>query len=547
MPAEDSEIARGPDGNRPPRPYGRRMTKHLTNISSIRRRFLAVPALALLAAGAAGCTIESGTNEGKISTTASTYLRALAHGDSAGACAQLTPSAQGRRCAQAIEARTSRLKPTALNKAADDSLDIDVHGNTATARLTEPGGARFALVKVRGRWRIDSGYTLDSAAGARIPATPVGRQVSWALDQLNGAATRLSEADVTARFAPEFLADVMPASQVVASLARTAAERGPFTFTGFASTPTATKAIALIETRSGKRGSVRIEVDRGEPGRILRFEVTEAPPTITASGPYSGRFSIGSRELFLRCTGSGSPTVVFQGGLTTDWVAVQDKVARVTRACSYDPANGLWGRSDPAPTPRTARDVVADLHALLAAAKVPGPYVLAGHSDGGLIAQLYASTHPEQVKGLVLIDAVHPNYYARRIANLKTLLPPAEWHATVRALHAAPPAIVDPEQIDIETSLAQTRAALATAPLHQMPLFVLTRSHPDQSGSNPRVDAADERLWRHLQDEIAALVPHSKHATATRSGHDIHHQQPQLVISTIHRVVQAVRDPATWK
>jgi pimeloyl-ACP methyl ester carboxylesterase len=80
-----------------------------------------------------------------------------------------------------------------------------------------------------------------------------------------------------------------------------------------------------------------------------------------------------------------------------------------------------------------------------------------------------------------------------------------------------------------------------------MPVFVLTRGHPDQSGSNPHVDAADERLWGHLQDEIATLVPHSKHATANRSGHNIHHQQPQLVISAIRRVVQAVRHPATWK
>ena len=118
---------------------------------------LAVPVLALVAAGTAGCTIESGTNQGKISTTASTYLRALANGDSARACAQLTPSARGLDCAHTIKARTSRLDPGALNRAADHSMDIDVHGNTATARLSEPRGARFALAKLGARWRIDFG------------------------------------------------------------------------------------------------------------------------------------------------------------------------------------------------------------------------------------------------------------------------------------------------------------------------------------------------------------------------------------------------------
>src|SRR5439155_2769382 len=285
----------------------------------------------------------------------------------------------------------------------------------------------------------------------------------------------------------------------------------------------------------------------GPPDRIIGFEVTEAPPVVEAAGRYSGRYDIGGRKLFLHCTGSGSPTVVFQGGLTTDWVDVQDRVARFTRACSYDPANGLWGRSDPAPTPRTARDVVADVHSLLAAANVPGPYVLAGHSDGGLFVQLYASRHPDQVKGLVLIDAVSSDYYARRTAILKKLLPPAAWKVTMRQLRARAPALLDPEQIDMETSLAQTRTALAAAPLHPMPLYVLTHGRVDQPDSDPRVNAADERLWQTLQNELAALVPNGKHVIAKRSGHIIQHDQPGLVVEAIRDVVAAVRQPGAWK
>ena len=508
---------------------------------------LAVLALPLLALAVTGCGIGRAGDKEKISKTATTYLSALAAGDTAKACAQLTRHARGERCETTTKRRLARLEPDALKDAADGSLDIDVHGKTATAGLPQPAGARFVLAKVAGDWRIDSGYTLGLATSATIPATPVGRQVTWALAQLNGGATRMTQADVNARFSPQFLAVVMPARAIVAMLGQTAEQRGPFTFAGFAYPPTATQAVALIETKAGERGSLRIKLDRGNPARIVGFEIDEAPPTIAASGPYSGRFDIGRRRLFLHCIGSGSPTVVFQGGLTTDWVEVQNQVARFTRACSYDPANAPWGRSDPAPTPRTAKDVVADLHALLAAAKVPGPYVLAGHSDGGLFVQLYASKHPTEVAGLVLLDAVSTDYYARRTALLKKLLPPPAWRVNMQRLRARAPALIDPEQIDMETSLKQTQAALSAAPLHPMPLYVLTHGRVDQPDSDPRINAADERLWQTLQDELAALVPNSKHLVAKESGHVIQHDQPGLVVEAIRDVVAAVRQPGAWK
>jgi pimeloyl-ACP methyl ester carboxylesterase len=426
-------------------------------------------------------------------------------------------------------------------------MDIDVHGRTATAGLADPQGAHFALTKIAGTWRIASGYTLGLTTSVTMPSTPVGRQVSWALAQLDGAAATLTEADVRHRFSPEFVRVLMPARAIVAMLGQTAEQRGPVTFAGFAYPPTATQAVALIETKAGERGSVRIRVDRDKPPRIVGFEIDEAPPTIAASGPYSGRFDIGGRKLFLHCAGSGSPTVVFEGGLTTDWLPVQGRVAKFTRACSYDPANAPWGRSDPAPTPRTAKDIVADLHALLAAARVPGRYVLVGHSNGGLFVQLYASKHPDEVAGLVLIDAVSSDYYARRTALLKKLLPPAAWKVTMRQLRARAPALVDPEQIDMETSLAQTRAALAAAPLHPMPVFVLSHGHADQPDADPRINDADERLWRTLQDELAALVPNSRHVVAKRSGHVIQRDQPGLVVNAVRDVVEAVRDPRTWR
>ena len=109
---------------------------------------------------AAGCGAGRARNQEKISETATTYLRALADGDTAKACLQLTPRTRGERCERELKRRLSRLDSDALRKAADGSMDIEVNGNRATASWSEPQPARFVLAKVGAEWRIDSGYTL---------------------------------------------------------------------------------------------------------------------------------------------------------------------------------------------------------------------------------------------------------------------------------------------------------------------------------------------------------------------------------------------------
>jgi hypothetical protein len=116
--------------------------------------------LVLLAAALAGCGVGRASNQEQISKTATTYLRALADGDTAKACLQLTRRARGERCEQVLKQRLSRLDPDALRKAADGSMGIDVNGNRATASWSKPQPAHFVLVKVGTGWRIDSGYTL---------------------------------------------------------------------------------------------------------------------------------------------------------------------------------------------------------------------------------------------------------------------------------------------------------------------------------------------------------------------------------------------------
>lgn len=122
--------------------------------------------------------------------------------------------------------------------------------------------------------------------------------------------------------------------------------------------------------------------------------------------PPPGRLiDLGTHRLHLRCEGDGTPAVVFEAALgasSLSWILVQPAVARVTRACSYDRAGFGW--SEPGPPPRTAGRLAAELYALLDRAGVPGPYILVGHSFGGLVARLFAARHADEVAGMILIE-----------------------------------------------------------------------------------------------------------------------------------------------
>ena len=385
--------------------------------------------------------------------------------------------------------------------------------------------------------RVDA-YRIKTCATALLPAGPLGRQLGWELAQLAGEAATLTEAEVQAHFSAEFLTVVMPPEVVIQVFQQTVADHGPFSFVGFAYPPRARQALAILEGPTGERGALPIGVTSGRPALIEYLDLQPAPPTIVPKGRFSGWFEVGGRRLFLRCVGHGSPTVVFESHVSHDWFALQNQVAQFTRVCSWDHPSGPWSRSDPATGPRTARDIVADLHTLLGVAGVPGPYVLAGHSNRGLFSLLYASTYPRQVAGLVLIDAVHPAYRKRRLAMFKPLLPPEVWEAFRQETLAVPHRLIDPEQLDIWTSERQTRVALGRSPLRPMPLVVLTRGRHDVPGG-PFVEQ-DEALWLQLQRELAQLVPGSRHVI-TQSGHNIQDEQPELVLDAIRDVVLAVR------
>ena len=114
---------------------------------------------------------------------------------------------------------------------------------------------------------------------------------------------------------------------------------------------------------------------------------------------------IGGRRINLHCTGIGRPTVILMAGSLSwsfTWYKTQPEIAKSARVCAFDRAS--YGFSDPAPQPQILLDTVSDLHAALKAADVPGPYVLVGHSLGGLEARLFAQRWPQEVAGMVLVD-----------------------------------------------------------------------------------------------------------------------------------------------
>jgi pimeloyl-ACP methyl ester carboxylesterase len=219
----------------------------------------------------------------------------------------------------------------------------------------------------------------------------------------------------------------------------------------------------LLASPAAASVTAAVRVTGEPPAAKASLQGTTATPGPGGQGDFAGLVDIGGRRLYLECQGTGSPTVVLEAGYgnradvwSVDLLQppgtrqmVFPAVARFTRVCAYDrpgtvgqanpglsptePADRFVpSRSDPAPMPRTARDIVGDLHLLLRAASVPGSYVLVGHSLGGLTVRLYASLYPDEVGGLVLVDASQEDTEAQ----VRALLTPARWDQLERLQQA---------------------------------------------------------------------------------------------------------------
>jgi Alpha/beta hydrolase family len=337
----------------------------------------------------------------------------------------------------------------------------------------------------------------------------------------------------------------------------------------------ATKAVMAQEKAKMAPAEEKIKAEMKKGAAIAnvlleneRVRVSDIPIKPGDKTKFSGLVYIGNdRKMYLECIGAGSPTVVYiAGGHEAGWIskyalystdliqedptnvfrdgrgdlqyldrALFPTAGKLTRVCNYDRPNTTvednielerGGQvSTPVTQPHKVEQDVADLHALLTAANVPGPYVLVAHSYGGLIAELYACTYPEQVAGRVLIDVT--NKFLLDTLTKKELM-------DVLFFREEAPGHPDLERVDLIKAMRSVRDAAAPP---KTPVFVLSADKPD----NFEEDTVTQFAHVKMSHDLLAEHLCAKYMKRTNSAHHIANEQPQLVNDAVREVVEAVR------
>lgn len=324
-------------------------------------------------------------------------------------------------------------------------------------------------------------------------------------------------------------------------------------------------ALLLIVILAGSQARARLRRRYLAPGRMV---------------------DVGGYRLHLHTLGQGEPAVVFDAGLGATglaWAPIQRIVAQYTRAIVYDRAGLGW--SEPGRQPRNNATMVEELHELLRRAGIPGPYVLVGHSLGGLNARLFAHVYPQEVAGLILVDAVHEEQFTpapiqKQMQSMARFMPliyglqrlfvwsglpalrpalmqfavkgvfgqgqvPAKIAEAFRALIAANPghhAAVAAEMQAIGDSHAEVRARHLKS-LGDIPLIVLSHGRVEESPMlDPDVARLAEETFGDCQLLMAGESSRGRQIVAEHSGHNILFEQPELILDAIREVVQTARD-----
>lgn len=289
--------------------------------------------------------------------------------------------------------------------------------------------------------------------------------------------------------------------------------------------------------------------------------------------PPGNVISVNGRGLHINCTGEGAPVVLLESGFapygSLGWSEVQPGVSEITKTCSYDRAGYMW--SEPGEEPRDGVRAVNELHSLLQAASVSPPYILVGHSGGGILVRIYDEQFPGEVAGLVFVDSSHPEQEQRLPRASGGSTPPAGvltiltetglWRLLVPLF--APPPPPDPtsrEQMIRETILAYwplSMHALASelsvveqtarqvpvrGNLSPRPIAVLSRGNFAVGLGDPEGLIEETRTaWMEMQNELTALSNNSLHRIVPNASHEVQVDAPEAVTAAISQVVDAVR------
>jgi pimeloyl-ACP methyl ester carboxylesterase len=241
-----------------------------------------------------------------------------------------------------------------------------------------------------------------------------------------------------------------------------------------------------------------------------------------STGHLEGRFDIGDgRSLYMRCEGTGSPTVVMEAGDNSNastWDPIYWDIAAETRVCAYDRA-GIDPRQ-PAEGCRELDDLTGDLEGLLKAAEVDGPYVMVAASGGGFIVSSFASVHPEEVAGIVFIDvpgAIQDRFLTPHLAKILRC--------------DAPTNIERRDYVQVERDAWGARDEIG-----DIPVSIISVDYGPDAPAEQRGNVAYQRGWLVLSPQAIQVVAHT--------GHDVHWDDPALVLGEIVRVIEDARTEA---
>ncbi|HYZ93004.1 MAG TPA: alpha/beta hydrolase [Actinomycetota bacterium] len=270
-------------------------------------------------------------------------------------------------------------------------------------------------------------------------------------------------------------------------------------------------------------------------------------------------FAVGDHNLHITCSGSGRSVVLESGfgGWSIDWRGIQPEIARFARVCSYDRSGLGWSERGPAST-TTRQGRARELHALLRRASVPKPYVLVGHSLGGFFIREFARLYPKDVAGLVFVDSSHEEMGSRltkqerdeavgqlRLLRFGRYLMPFG----IQRLLGLPVSNARdlPEDVRDEAEAIGYRSSSYFALYDEASNLIREEDEGSlKLGKIPNVPltvlASDENVrdiavWKELQEELAGLTRDARFEIVAHSGHFIHVDQPEIVVSAIRHVL----------